>query len=180
MPRMTSCPAYHRALMTVIPSGTSYFLPAISTVTIFGRRTSSWSIMFWVSMSAMHKPFRNAQGVRETSYPPHSPLFTPSLERLLCNRIHDRVQGRTRTHRFLRLRVIGMIIPADVDRLALGREQLAVDLGFVVRHLLGDLGKPGRETFVLGLLGQRLRPVQRQIKMAPAIVDFSHLAGRRL
>src|SRR5256712_13488627 len=48
-PRITSWPLYHRALMTVIPSGTSYFLPAISTVTIFGRRTSSWSMAMFLS-----------------------------------------------------------------------------------------------------------------------------------
>jgi hypothetical protein len=39
--------------MTVIPSGTSTFLPEISIVTMRGFKTSGWSMMFWLSVVSM-------------------------------------------------------------------------------------------------------------------------------
>ena len=56
-------PAYHMALMTVIPSGTSYFLPAISIVTIRGFITSGWSITL-VSSVAIAFSFQPPPGLR--------------------------------------------------------------------------------------------------------------------
>ena len=73
-----------------------------------------------------------------------------------------------------------MIIPAHIDRFSLGAEQLGRNLGLIVCKLFGDFGKMRLKVFIFRLLGQGLRPVQRKIKMAPAIIDLTHLAGRGL
>src|SRR6266571_8810317 len=99
---------------------------------------------------------------------------------LLCNRVHDCIKGWAWTHRFCRLLLIGMIIAAHIDRFSLGAEQLGRDLGLIFRKLFGDFGKPRLKVLIFGLLSQGLRPVQRKIKMAPAIINLTHLAGWRL
>ena len=71
-----------------------------------------------------------------------------------------------------------MIVPADVDRLPLRGEQLGVDLLLVVAQFLGDLGEPLRDPLVLRLRGQGLRPIEREIEMAAAVVDLADLTGR--
>ena len=73
-----------------------------------------------------------------------------------------------------------MIIPPNIDRLSLCAEQFSRDLGFIVSHFLGDLGKTSRQVLILSLLSQGLRPIQREIEVTPAVVDFTHLTGRRL
>src|SRR5213594_144096 len=99
---------------------------------------------------------------------------------LLCNRVHDRIQGWAWTHGFSRLLLIGMIIAAHIDRFSLGAEQLGNNLGLIFCKLFGDFGKTRLKVLILRLLGQRLRPVQREIKMASAIINLAHLAGWRL
>src|SRR5881296_748375 len=86
----------------------------------------------------------------------------------LCNRIHDRIQGWAWTHGFRGLRWIGMIVPGQIDRFSLGAEQLGRNLGLILRKLFSDFRKTRLKVLIVGLLGQRLRPVQRKIKMAPA------------
>src|SRR2546429_10019887 len=99
---------------------------------------------------------------------------------LLRNRVHDRIKGWAWTHRFSRLLLIGMIIPAHIDRFSLAAEQLGHNLGLIFYKLFGNFGKTRLKVLILGLLSQGLRPVQRKIKMAPAIINLAHLAGRRL
>src|SRR3989441_12480826 len=160
--------------MTVIPSGTSYFLPAISTVTIFGRRTSSWSMAMFLS-----KPLKSMAGFQRTAGRITRPAALLYYI-LLCNRVHDRIQGWAWTHGFSRLLLIGMIVAAHIDRFSLGAEQLGRNLGLIVCKLFGDFGKTRLKVLIFGLLSQGLRPVQRKIKMAPAIINLTHLSSRRL
>ena len=73
-----------------------------------------------------------------------------------------------------------MIIAAQIDGFALGADQLGIDLGLVLGKLLCDFGKTRLKVLVFRLLRQGLRPIQREIKMAPAIIDLTDLAGWRL
>ena len=73
-----------------------------------------------------------------------------------------------------------MIIPAHIDRFSLAAEQLGRNLGLIVCELFGNFGKMRLKVLIFGLLSQGLRPVQRKIKVAPAIINFTHLAGWRL
>src|SRR5437867_13381402 len=99
---------------------------------------------------------------------------------LLDNRVHARIKGWAWSHRVCRLLLIGMIIPAHIDPFSLGAEQLGNNLGLIFCKLFGDFGKTRLKVLIFGLLSQGLRPVQRKIKMAPAIINLTHLAGRRL
>ena len=56
---------------------------------------------------------------------------------LLRNRVHDRIKGWAWTHRFSRLLLIGMIIPAHIDRFSLAAEQLGHNLGLIFYKLFG-------------------------------------------
>src|SRR5207245_10271709 len=60
---------------------------------------------------------------------------------LLCNRVHDRVKGWAWTHRSCRLFLIGMIIPAHIDRFSLAAAQLGRNLGLIVCELFGNFCK---------------------------------------
>ena len=71
----------------------------------------------------------------------------------LCNGIHDCIQSLAWTHGFYRLCLIGMIIPAHIDRFSLDAQQLARNLGLIFCKLFGDLGKPFLQILVFGLLG---------------------------
>src|SRR6266568_2386073 len=99
---------------------------------------------------------------------------------LLCNRVHDRIKSWAWTHRFCRLLLIGMIIPAHIDRFSLAAEQLGRNLGLIFCKLFGNFGKTRLKVLVFGLLSQGLRPVQRKVKMAPTIINLTHLTGWRL
>jgi len=61
----------------------------------------------------------------------------------------------------------------------LGAEQLGRNFGFVLFKLFRDLGKTRLQIFILCLFGQRLRPIQGEIKMASAIIDLAYLTSRR-
>ena len=99
---------------------------------------------------------------------------------LLDNRVHDRIKGWAWTHRVCRLLLIGMILPAHIDRFSLGAEQLGRNLGFIFCKLFGDFGKTRLKVLIVCLLGQCLRPIPCKIKMAPAIINLTHPTGRRL
>src|SRR5205807_9364183 len=95
---------------------------------------------------------------------------------LLCNRVHDCIKGWAWTHRFCRLFLIGMIIPAHIDRFSLAPEQLGRNLGLVLFQFFCNFGKTRLKVLVFGLLSQGLRPVQRKGKMAPAIINLTQHA----
>src|SRR5579872_1836880 len=83
------------------------------------------------------------------------------------------VQRSARPHCSRRLGGVGQVVAADVDRLALRADQLAVDLGLVLGERLGQRLEAGLQLRVLGLGGQRLSPVQGEVEMAAAIVDLA-------
>ena len=72
-----------------------------------------------------------------------------------------------------------MVVPTCIDRLTLSRNQLPRYLGFVIRHFLSNLDEARCQILILRLLGQRLRPVESQIEMAAAVIDFSDFARWR-
>ena len=86
------------------------------------------------------------------------------------------VQRGARPHRGRCLGIIGQIVTADVDRLALRADQFGIDLGLVLGERLGQRLEAGLQRRVLGLRSQRLSPVQGEVEMAAAIVDFADLA----
>src|SRR5215469_3334191 len=63
--------------------------------------------------------------------------------------------------------------------MALRADQLAIDLRLVLAERLGERLEAGLQLLVLGLRGQRLRPVEREVEMAAAIVDLADLARGR-
>src|SRR3954468_2663863 len=89
------------------------------------------------------------------------------------------VQRSARPHRGRRLGVIGQVVTAHVDRLALRADQLAIDLGLVLAERLGQRFETGLQLLILGLCSQGLSPVQSEVEMAATIVDLADLAGRR-
>src|SRR3972149_6195109 len=102
---------------------------------------------------------------------------TVPVELLLRHLSDDRVQRGAGAHRRVGLRGIGPVIAAHVDRPPLRRDQLRVDLRRVVAELLRDLRELRLEFLVLRLLGERLRPVEREVEVAAAVVDLADLAG---
>ena len=69
------------------------------------------------------------------------------------------------------LRRVGLVVAADVGRLALDRDQLVDDRLLLRGERLGERGERLRELRVVGLLRQLLRPVQGQVEVAAAVVD---------
>src|SRR5690606_38932371 len=96
------------------------------------------------------------------------------------NRVDDRVQRRARPHRLRYELGIRVVVAADVDRLALHRDQLIDDLLLVALERFGDAPEARRQPGVLGLIRERSGPVHREIEMAAAIVQAAELACRRL
>ena len=69
-----------------------------------------------------------------------------------------------------------MVIAAQIHRLALTCGQFGQDLGFIVRQRLGDGGKMRGQFGAFGLRGQSLRPIERKVEMAVAVVGLAHAA----
>src|SRR5690606_32411818 len=73
-----------------------------------------------------------------------------------------------------------VVVAADIDGLALRALKLTDDGGFVVAQLLRQSAKACLQVGIVGLCGECLRPVQRQVKMTAAVVEFTGFARRRL
>ena len=58
-------------------------------------------------------------------------------------------------------------------------DQLAIDLSLVLAERFGQWLEAGLYLGILGLRGERLSPVQSEVKMAAPIVDLTDLARRR-
>jgi serine protease Do len=67
------------------------------------------------------------------------------------------------------------VVATDVGRLALHRRQLGHDGGFLGAQGLGQRGELGGQGRVVGLRGQGLRPVHRQVELAAAVVELAGL-----
>ena len=63
------------------------------------------------------------------------------------------IQRRARTHDRLGLLRIGLVVAADIDRLALNHLQFSDDLSLVGGQGLGQLGEAGGQFLVLGGYG---------------------------
>ena len=90
------------------------------------------------------------------------------------------VPGLRRAHDGGGLGRVGLVVAAEVDRAALDGEQLVDDGLLVRREGLGERGEGLRQFGVVGLLGQLLGPVQRQVEVAAPVVDPADATGRRL
>ena len=91
-----------------------------------------------------------------------------------------RVERRARTHDRRHLRAIRQVVAADVHRLALHRIQLGDDLLLVLGERLGQRREARGQFGVFGLRRQFLRPVQRQVELAAAVVELAGLGRRAL
>src|SRR5664279_318614 len=72
-----------------------------------------------------------------------------------------------------------MVVTAEVDGASLRGKKLGVDLRLIGDQLTGDCVEPPLQLRIARLVSQRKSPVQREVEMAPAIVDLAHLARRR-
>src|ERR1019366_8477541 len=71
-----------------------------------------------------------------------------------------------------------MVVAAEVDGASLRGKKLGVDLRLIGDQLTCDCVEPPLQLRVARLISQRKGPVQREVEMAAAIVDLSHLARR--
>ena len=70
-----------------------------------------------------------------------------------------------------------MVVTAHIHRLSLRCDQFGADLRLVFRQRFRQRCKTRLQLLVLGLRGQRLRPVQGKIEMAALVIDLANLAG---
>ena len=91
-----------------------------------------------------------------------------------------RIEGPARAHRRRGLFVVGQIIAVDIDGRSLGAVQFADNRLLVGRQCSGQFGEALFQLGVLVLPGQGLGPVERQIEVAAAIVEFVDFARGRL
>src|SRR3974390_1549160 len=93
--------------------------------------------------------------------------------------VQEGIEGQAWTHDRGALGAIRMVVAADINRLALRRVQLVDDPRLVARQLLGERPKAPLQHRIGALRGERLRPVERQIEMAAATVQLTHVARGR-
>src|SRR6478735_607128 len=116
---------------------------------------------------------KQGTGVNDPGYSQHSKTFR-------LDRGKDPIQCGAGAQRGGGLRVVGLIVAADVDRLALDGEELGYDLLFGGRKLLGNRRENLLQVGVGRLRGERLRPVKAEVEMRAAVVDGPELATGRL
>src|SRR5699024_1415517 len=92
----------------------------------------------------------------------------------------DLVERLRRTHDRVRLVLGRVVVPAEVDLAALYAEQFACDRVLVLAQRLRDRCDGIGQGLIVGLLRQLLRPEQREVEVAAAVVDLADLARRRL
>ena len=90
------------------------------------------------------------------------------------------IKGGAGAHDGVQLGGVGQVVTTDVGRLALHGVQLVHDLLLVVCQLLGHASKLGCQFGIFGLCGQLLRPVQRQVELAAAVVELAGLRAGAL
>ena len=86
-----------------------------------------------------------------------------------------RVERSAGAHDGFQLLEVGHVIPTNVNRLALHAVQLFHNLLLVVRKALGQGRKLRGQLGVIGLRGQRLRPVQSQVKLTATVIKLACL-----
>src|ERR1051326_659092 len=142
------------------------------------RHCRSWT-MFWQRRTSPDRPtsrFRSAPSTASTisyAFGTARNRFgwrstTRKSERGECG-----VQRGARPHRGRYLGVVGLIVAADVDRLALGGDQLGIDLGLVLAERLGQRFEAGLQLLILGLRRQGPGPIQNEVEMGATIVELA-------
>src|SRR5262245_38949937 len=119
--------------------------------------------------------FAGARGSRSDDV-----MFRAAPAGALCNPVHDLVQRRAWPHRGRGELRVGVVVAADLHGLALHSRELAEDPLLVGFERFRDVAELRLERFVLRLIRERARPIEREIKMAAAIVELADLALRRL
>src|SRR3984957_4300073 len=88
------------------------------------------------------------------------------------------VEGLRWAHHGRGLLGVGQVVAADVGGLALDREELRDDGVLLRGQRLGQPLERRRDLGVVGLLGQLLGPVERQVEVRAAVVERAELAAR--
>src|SRR5690606_4169003 len=97
------------------------------------------------------------------------------------DRGEDFVESLAGTERGGGLGGVGAVVAADVVGAALHGDQLGDDVGLGGGEFLGDGSEHGLELGVVGLRGEGLGPVKREVEMRAAVVDAgADLAGGAL
>ena len=104
----------------------------------------------------------------------------PKVETALADCRQRSVEGRAGSHGLDALRHVRVVVTADIHWVALRAVELAGDLCLLPRQQRGHRGEQRLQLSIGGLVGQCLRPVQRQVEVTAANVQFPHLARRRL
>src|SRR5689334_19814391 len=98
---------------------------------------------------------------------------------LACRSRERLVESLAGPHDCRRLLAVRVVVAADVDGLALRLGQLGHDGILVVAQRVGQRGEVLAQVVVIGFR-KLLRPVQRQVELAAAVVEFAGLARRAL
>ncbi len=72
--------------------------------------------------------------------------------------------------------VVGLVVAADVDGRTLHLVELDDDGVLVGRECFGNGCEARRQLGIVGLVRELARPVERQVEVAPAVVELVHLA----
>ena len=70
-----------------------------------------------------------------------------------------------------------MVVAPEILWIALGADELLVDLVLVFFQFLGQLRKTGLELLVLGLICHCLCPVHGEVKVTAAVIDLAQPPG---
>src|SRR5947207_14243251 len=99
----------------------------------------------------------------------------PPCSRLAGQRVDRSVESGAWAHYRSGLGWIRRVVAADVGRLALDGVELVDDFLLAVRQALRERREVGLQLRVLGLRGERLRPVQGEVVMAAAVIQLARL-----
>ena len=110
-----------------------------------------------------------------------TPLYSlaqPKQSGVSGQSINNRIEQGTGPHLSGGQRFIRAVITADIHGLALHLAEFPDDLPLVESQLVGDHFKTGTKRCIIVLLRQGLCPVQRQVEVASAVIQFAGLARR--
>src|ERR1700742_5074434 len=106
----------------------------------------------------------------------HGPQIAMSAVRVR----QRRVQRLARPHHRRGLLAVRVVVAADVYRITLHLSEFGDDSLFLFGERLGQFGEVLGQLLVFGLLGEFLRPVQREVELTAAVVELTGLARRAL
>ena len=116
-------------------------------------------------------------GRRPGRPPPGHPPATGPAPQSATERGDGLVEGRRRAHDRLGQHRVGPVVAADVDRVTPGRPAARRRWPAPGRPAGGQGGEGRGQAGVVGLAGQLLGPVERQVEVAAPVVDAAEPAG---